>query len=63
VIIKLNAAIVDALADADVRKRLNDFGIQPVSRERQTPEALRAFQRAEIERWWPILKEAGIRVD
>jgi tripartite-type tricarboxylate transporter receptor subunit TctC len=63
VIAKLNAAIVDSLADITVRKRLNDAGLQIVPREKQTPEALRAFQMAEIERWWPILKEAGIKVE
>ena len=63
VIAKLNAAVVDALADTAVRKRLNDVGLQIVPREQQTPEALGAFQKAEIERWWPILKEAGIKVE
>jgi tripartite-type tricarboxylate transporter receptor subunit TctC len=63
VIAKLNAAVVDALADAAVRKRLNDVGQEIFPRERQTPEALRAFQRAEIERWWPILQEAGIKAE
>ena len=38
-------------------------GYEIVPREQQTPEALGAFQRAEIERWWPILKEAGIKVE
>ena len=63
VIAKLNAAVVDALADTAVRKRLNDVGQEIFPRERQTPEALRAFQRAEIERWWPILKEASIKME
>jgi len=63
VIAKLNATVVDALADTAVRKRLNDVGQEIFPRERQTPEALRAFQRAEIERWWPILKEAGIKAE
>lgn len=63
VIAKLNAAVVDALADTSVRKRLNEFGQEIFPREQLTPEALRAFQRAEIERWWPILKEAGIKVE
>ena len=56
-------AVVDALADAAVRKRLNDLGHEIVPREQQTPEALAAFQKAEIDEWWPILKEAGIKVD
>jgi tripartite-type tricarboxylate transporter receptor subunit TctC len=63
VIAKLNAAVVDALADPTVRKRLADLGLQIVPREQQTPEALGGFQRAEIERWWPILKEAGIKAE
>jgi tripartite-type tricarboxylate transporter receptor subunit TctC len=61
VIARLNAAVMDALADEGVRKRLGDLGLTIVSRERQTPEALATFQRAEIERWWPILKEAGVK--
>ena len=62
-IARLNAAVVDALADTAVRKRLTDLGLTIVSRERQTPEALRAFQKAEIARWWPIIKEAGIKAE
>jgi len=61
-IARLNAAVVDALADTTVRKRLADLGLQIVPREQQTPEALGAFQKAEIEKWWPILKAAGIKV-
>jgi tripartite-type tricarboxylate transporter receptor subunit TctC len=63
VIARLNAAVVDALADPTVRKRFADLGLQIVLREQQTPEALGAFQQAEIEKWWPILKEAGIKVE
>ena len=61
VITKLNAAVVDALADPGVRARLADLGQEIFPRDQQTPEALRAFQRAEIEKWWPVIKEAGIR--
>ena len=58
---KLNAAVVDALADAAVRARLADLGQEIFPREQQTPEALGAFQKAEIEKWWPIIKAANIK--
>jgi tripartite-type tricarboxylate transporter receptor subunit TctC len=58
---KLNAAVVDALASASVRQRLAEIGLQLPPREQQTPEALAAFQQAEIEKWWPIIKAANIR--
>jgi tripartite-type tricarboxylate transporter receptor subunit TctC len=60
---RLNAAVVDALADANVRARLADLGQEIPPREQQTPDALRALQRAEIEKWWPIIKAANIRVE
>ena len=63
VIAKLNAAVVDALADPAVRKRLADLGQEIPPREEQTPEALAAFHRAEIEKWWPIIKAAGIKAE
>jgi tripartite-type tricarboxylate transporter receptor subunit TctC len=59
----LNAAVVEALADATVRGRLNELGRDVVPRDRQTPEALAALQRAEIAKWWPIVKAAGITAD
>jgi len=58
---KLNAAVVDALADPMVRSRLADIGQQIPPREQQTPEALAAYQKAEIEKWWPIIKAANIK--
>jgi tripartite-type tricarboxylate transporter receptor subunit TctC len=61
IVAKLNAAVVTALADPAVRKRFNDFGQEIWPREQQTPQALAAFQKAEIERWWPIIKAAGIK--
>jgi tripartite-type tricarboxylate transporter receptor subunit TctC len=61
VIGKLNAAVVDTLADPSVRQRLADLGHEIFPRDQQTPEALGAFQKAEIEKWWPIIKAAGIR--
>src|SRR6266550_915307 len=59
--LKLDAAIVDALANPTVRKRLTDIGQEIFPRDRQTPEALHAFHKAETEKWWPIIKTAGIK--
>jgi tripartite-type tricarboxylate transporter receptor subunit TctC len=62
-IAKLNAAAMDALADAGVRKRLGDIGQDIVPRERQTPEALAAYYKSETDKWWPIIKAAGIKAE
>jgi tripartite-type tricarboxylate transporter receptor subunit TctC len=62
-IAKLNAAMMDALADPAVRARFADLGLDIVPRERQSPEALAAFQKAEIEKWLPLIKQAGIKVE
>ena len=61
IVTRLNAAVVDALADAAVRVRLTDLGQEIFPREQQTPEALAALLRAGIEKWWPIIKGAGIK--
>ncbi|MEA2905626.1 MAG: hypothetical protein QOI12_3013 [Alphaproteobacteria bacterium] len=61
VIAKLNAAMTQALADPAVRARFTELGLDVASREQQTPEGLAAFQRAEIEKWWPIIKAAGVK--
>jgi len=61
IIAKLNAAMVDALADENVRKRLADIGQEIPPREQQTAEALRAYQKAEADKWWPIIKAAGVK--
>jgi tripartite-type tricarboxylate transporter receptor subunit TctC len=63
VIGKLNAAVVHTLADPAVRQRLDQPGQEILPREQQTPEALGAFHKAEIEKWWPIIKAAGIRAE
>jgi len=60
---KVNAAVVDALANPAVRERLTNMGHDIATREQQTPEALRAFHTAEIEKWSPIIKAAGIRAE
>jgi tripartite-type tricarboxylate transporter receptor subunit TctC len=60
VIAKLNAATVEALADPAVQKRFTELGLDVAPREQQTPEGLAAFQKAEIDKWWPIIKAAGI---
>jgi len=57
---RLNGALMDALADPSVRARLADIGQEIFPQEQQTPQALAALQRAEIEKWWPIIKSAKI---
>jgi tripartite-type tricarboxylate transporter receptor subunit TctC len=63
VVAKLNAAIVSALADPSVQSRLAGIGQQIVPRDQQTPEALAAFQKAEVEKWWPIIKAANLKAE
>jgi tripartite-type tricarboxylate transporter receptor subunit TctC len=63
IIAKLNAAVVAALEDPDTRKKLVDLAQVIYPREQQTPQALYAFQKAEIEKWWPIIKAAGIKAE
>ncbi len=62
IIAKLNAATVEALADPALQKRFSDLGLDVAPRAQQTPEGLAAFQKAEIDKWWPIIKSAGIGV-
>jgi tripartite-type tricarboxylate transporter receptor subunit TctC len=61
VIAKLNQAVAASLEDKTIGTRLADLGLDVRPREMQTPEALGAFQKAEIEKWWPIIKAAGIK--
>ena len=61
VLAKVNAAVVETLADETVRKRLAGIHQEIPPREQQAPDALAAYQKAEIDKWWPIIKAAGIK--
>ena len=63
VIAKLNDAVVDTLADPTVRQRLTDLGQVIATPDQQTPKALAAYHKAEIEKWWPIIKAANIKLE
>jgi tripartite-type tricarboxylate transporter receptor subunit TctC len=63
IISKLNTAAVSTLGDPIIRESLVEQGFEIPQRERQTPEALGAYQKAEIEKWWPIIKAAGIKAE
>jgi tripartite-type tricarboxylate transporter receptor subunit TctC len=63
VIAKIDAAIVESLADPAVKQRLKDIGQEPWPRDKQTPEALAAQQKAEIAIWWPIIKANNIKTE
>ena len=63
VVAKLNAAAVDALNDPVVRKQLENLGLQMPPKDKLTPEALGAWQKAEIAKWWPMIKAANVKVD
>ncbi|MDO8400288.1 MAG: tripartite tricarboxylate transporter substrate-binding protein [Bradyrhizobium sp.] len=62
VVAKLNATMMQVLADPQVQKRFTELGIGITPSAQQSPEALRAFQKAEAERWWPIIKASNIKV-
>ena len=63
IVAKLDAAAVDALADPTVRQRLADLGLEIPPRDQQTPKALAALQKADAEKWWPIIKAANIKME
>jgi tripartite-type tricarboxylate transporter receptor subunit TctC len=63
IIAKLNAAAVAALADPAVRSRLADLGGEVIPPEQQTPEALGALVKADAEKWWPVIKELGLKAE
>jgi tripartite-type tricarboxylate transporter receptor subunit TctC len=60
---KLNAAAVEALADSAVRSRLVDLGMEIFPLEKHTPEALGALAKADAEKWWPVMKQFGIKAE
>lgn len=62
IVAKLNEAAVKALNDPATRQKLVELAQEIFPRDQQTPEALRAYQKAEIDKWWPIIKSAGIKV-
>ena len=63
IVAKLNATMVQVLADPKVKERFNDLGIQIAPLAQQSPEALRDFQKAEAERWWPIIRAANLKAE
>jgi tripartite-type tricarboxylate transporter receptor subunit TctC len=63
IIARLNAAVREALADPAVRKRLSDLGQVIPPPEQLTPEALATYHKAEIDKWWPLVRAAGIKVE
>src|SRR4051794_40496821 len=63
IVTKLNAAAVEALSDPAVRKQLENLGLQMPPKDQLTPEALGAWQKAEIAKWWPMIKAANVKVD
>src|SRR5207302_2389702 len=63
IVAKLNAAAVDALNDPAVRKQLENLGLQMPSKDQLAPEALGAWQKAEMEKWWPMIKAANVKVE
>jgi tripartite-type tricarboxylate transporter receptor subunit TctC len=63
IIAKLNATMVQVLASPPVQQRFEELGIEISALDRQSPEALRALQKTEAERWWPIIKASNIKVE
>jgi tripartite-type tricarboxylate transporter receptor subunit TctC len=63
IVARLNSAVREALADPGVRQRLSDLGQVIPPPEQQSPEALAAYHKAEIDKWWPLIRAAGIKVE
>ncbi|MCP1844355.1 tripartite-type tricarboxylate transporter receptor subunit TctC [Bradyrhizobium sp. USDA 4524] len=63
IVAKLNAAAVEAMADPAVQKQLENLGLQMPPKDQLTPEALGTWQKAEIAKWWPMIKAANVKVD
>ena len=63
IIARLAAAVIEALADPATRAKLAEAGQQIFPREKQIAEALRALQKADIGKWWPIIKAGNIKVE
>jgi tripartite-type tricarboxylate transporter receptor subunit TctC len=63
IVVRLNGAAVDALNDPAVRKQLENLGLQMPPKDKLTPAALGAWQKAEIAKWWPMIKAANVKVD
>ena len=63
IVARLNAAAVDAMNDPAVRKKFEDLGLQMPPKDMLSPEALGAWQKAEIAKWWPMIKAANVKVE
>jgi tripartite-type tricarboxylate transporter receptor subunit TctC len=61
IVAKFNAAVITALAETTVRQRLANIGQQIFAPDQQSPEALRSFQNSEIDKWWPLIREANLK--
>ena len=63
IVAKLNAATIDAFNDPTVRKQLENLGLQMPPKDQLTPAALGAWQKAEIAKWWPMIRDANVKVE
>jgi tripartite-type tricarboxylate transporter receptor subunit TctC len=63
IVVKLNAAAVDAMSDPAVRKKFEELGLQMPPKDELSPDALGARQKAEIDKWWPLIKAANVKVE